>query len=700
MSSRGYTVAEKYEYVAPFQKRLIERDFPTEQLTILAQKEGNRKKPIYEMHKWWARRLGANVRSLVIASNLPSSSHMNTFLKKFYNPDVSFKSVVFDPFMGGGTSLIESSKLGARTIGVDIDPIAWFITKKELEYCNPKELWEEYHRIEVDISSELKKWYKTKIKNGKVFDVIYYFWVSEIKCPKCENTFECHPHYTLSKPKKNDDKTVFCKKCHAIHEIPKDRKRFKCHKCSTYTTLNKGTVGNGKFTCPYCKHNADIRSTIEPGQPLNRKLFALEYLDHQGNRKFKKAAQYDTTLYEAASNELSKTKDQLIFPREHIPTENRSDNRPLTYGFSHYYQLFNDRQLLCISLLFKRINEIQDPNIQENLLLAFSDSLASNNVLCGYAFGYGKLTPLFSIHGYRAISRPVEGNVWGALLGRGSFVKCAKKLIRAKEYAENPYEFTYIKNKRKRLYLTTPIHKDVATNIEEWAEKDSSSVVLNCDSKAIQKIPSESVDIILTDPPYYDNLAYSELSDFYYVWLKVALNKRYPNTFTRKSTPIQETIMVIKHTETEHDRYTSDLIEVFNNCRRIIKDNGIMVFTYHHNQKKAWLALGTAIMESRFTITNVFPILSEGKSGFHSSPRNIKWDSVFVCRVKTNLKKKKFSSKISHNQVDASLRKWVERLTKSDICLTEAELESFKNSLKIFRCAINNGTKDNLKDIL
>ena len=700
MSSTIDALTEEFECVGPFQKRLVERDFPIEQLIELAQKEGNRKKPIYEMHKWWARRLGVNVRSMIIASNLPSTTHLNTVMKKFYDPNVSFRSVVFDPFMGGGTSLVESSKLGARTIGIDIDPVAWLITKKELEFCDPKTLQEEFNRIMEDVSSDLKKWYKTKIANGKTLDVIYYFWVNEIECPKCKESFEGHPHYVLSSPKKHDYKTVFCKACHTIHTIPKDKNKFICDRCNSHTNTDKGTVSNGTFICPHCNHKASVISTINPGQPLNNKLFALEYIDNEGNRKFKKATRYDTLLYEAASDELLKIKEQLFFPSEAIPIANRTDNRPLTHGYKYYCQLFNDRQLLCISLLFRRITEIENTNVQENLILAFSDSLASNNMLCGYAFGYGKLSPLFSIHGYRIVSRPVEGNVWGALLGRGSFIKCAKKLIKAKEYAENPYELSYTGNKRERLYLATSIHDEIATNMDDWTENHLSSVVLNCNSKAMQEIQSKSVDLIITDPPYYDNLAYSELSDFYYVWIKSALKDTYPDIFNKTSTPIEDTTMVRSNNDAEHDKYRSDLIEVFNNCKRIVKDNGLMVFTYHHNKPKAWLALGTAILESGFVVTNVFPLLSEGKSGFHSSPRSIKWDSVFVCRKDNAIRKKKFSKRISDKQLDTAVTHWNDRLVKSNIVLTEAEWDSFENSLKIFKCSANGGTREHLEDMI
>jgi putative DNA methylase len=185
-----------------YDRLLIERDFPIEKISELAQREGNKKKPIYEMHKWWARRLGANIRAILIASCLKSSNHVDTVWKKFYEPNITKNTTILDPFMGGGTTLIEASKLGAKTIGIDIDPVAWFITKKEIEYCNPNKILEEFKKIEEDISKDILHFYKTIDHSGNEVDVIYYFWVDVIKCPQCKETFEGHPHYMLFKSKK------------------------------------------------------------------------------------------------------------------------------------------------------------------------------------------------------------------------------------------------------------------------------------------------------------------------------------------------------------------------------------------------------------------------------------------------------------------------------------------------------------------
>lgn len=96
--------------------------------------------------------------------------------------------------MGGGTSIIEATKCGFRTVGVDIDPVAWFITKNKLE-------------------ESIKSFYKTDLENGEFAEVIYHFWVDVIKCSDCNSTFEGHPHFKLYESHKKQYQVVFCPDC-------------------------------------------------------------------------------------------------------------------------------------------------------------------------------------------------------------------------------------------------------------------------------------------------------------------------------------------------------------------------------------------------------------------------------------------------------------------------------------------------------
>jgi putative DNA methylase len=603
----------------------IEVDLPVEELIPLAEREGNRKKPVYEVHKWWARRLGSNFRMLLLGALLPSGTTKRELWREFYRSHRHRKLVVVDPFMGGGTSIVEATKLGARTIGNDIDPVAWFVTKKEVEAVDLESLKEDFRAVERDVAPFIKRFYQHVTREGERLDVTTFFWVAVIRCGRCKYRVEAHPHYQLCLDARNKRQAVFCRSCHEVAWLSATRRSFECKRCGVQTTIFAGTIRQGIVRCE-CGYRRRLGDRVKLGRPLAMRLFALEVESEDGqSREFVRATARDMATYRAAAG----AGGGRPIARTSIPAKHRYDKRPLTYGFKYYDELFNARQLLCLRKIYRRILRVKNPMNREYLLLAFSDSLASNNMFCAYAFGYRKLTPLFGLHAYRFVSRPVEGNVWGCTFGRGSFKKCFEKLVRGKEYCQRPFEF----GSGFREKVATGEGFGAVTSIEPkgWYDGRSQSLLLNCDSADLRAIRDESADLILTDPPYYNNLPYSELSDFYYAWLRDALPHR-SKRWSRRNTPHREGLFVRRLTVDEHDRFLKGMRRVLVECCRILRRDGLMVFTYHHNDRRAWIALSEALLNSGFRVTNVLPVLSEGKSGFHSDSGNIKWDAVIVCR--------------------------------------------------------------------
>ena len=132
----------------------IEKDFPIERLNEIALKEANAKKPIYQIHKWWARRLGSIFRMIILATFLPQDISEDELWKRFYSRTDLGDKIILDPFMGGGTTIVEALKLGCKVIGVDIHPVAWFVTKKEVE---PLDIEEFKREIEAQARKEARE---------------------------------------------------------------------------------------------------------------------------------------------------------------------------------------------------------------------------------------------------------------------------------------------------------------------------------------------------------------------------------------------------------------------------------------------------------------------------------------------------------------------------------------------------------------
>ena len=679
----------------------LEKDIDLAPLFPLARREGNSKKPVYQMHKWWARRLGVNFRFFLLNATSQSRTRNKTIWRKFFNPDLKLDLTVLDPFMGGGTSIVEATKLGARTIGVDLDPLAWFIVNKQICEFDEASFIAEWKVIQNDIGDKISSYYKTKV-NGKTADVIHFFWVELIPCQSCHREFEGHIHYLLHSRK--SEKSVnprcvgFCQKCHEPHTLQNGEKFINC-KCGEQTEVEKGNLHLGKYRCPHCNHQGFVKDVPLDSLPLQQRLFAIEYIDPDtGKRAYKQVDDNDEFNFAKACQDLNQLWTELPIPDQYIPLEGRTDPRPVSFGYKKYHELFNNRQLLCLALILKRILDVKNEKHRELLLLAFSDSLACNNKFCSYAFGYQKLTPLFGLHAFRRISRPVEGNVWGTSIGRGSFSSSVEKVLRGKRYSAKPFEYRYTDRETEHVEGTLSANASIIDDVKNLnTSSRQSSFLTIADSRDLLWLPEKSVDLVLTDPPYYDNLAYSEMADFYYVWLKDHVN--WINTRSNQHAPMKNSLLVRSDDEEEHSRYTEGLSHAFSGCRKAIKDEGIMIFTYHHTNQKAWESVTMALRASDFEVTNCFPVLAEGKSGFHSNHGNLKWDVVFVCRPGLNDKAPKFSIKQGKRWISSRIAKWTDESHQKDKNFRDIDKRSLVFGLiasYLTRCKMPN---DKVRDV-
>jgi putative DNA methylase len=623
-------------------KTRIEGDVPIESLYELAMREGNSKKPVYEMHKWWARRLGSVFRLLLLLATAPEEQTDEEVWTRFYGGDDLSHLRLLDPFMGGGTSMIEAAKLRFQTAGVDIDPVAWFITRQEMSPCDVEVVEEAFARLESSEEAGRIRWlYQTTVPeqpDGRETDVIYNFWVDVLTCPNCGSTFEAHNHYKLLYHAKKPFQTVFCKVCHHTATLDASQHTLRCQHCAEVTEIERGPIERGNYTCPTCNHRGRIVDLPKPGFPLLKKWFAIEYLEPVNQRKaFKTPDAHDLERYSQAELLLASSLATLPFPRREIPLLGREDLRPTTHGYAFYSQLFNARQLLALGWLLEWISAIASPEIRDYFVLAFSDALAANNMLCSFAYGYDKLTPLFGLHAYNMITRPIENNVWGTVFGRGSFVRCLKKVIEGKRYCCFPYESRYDRTggKLEKVFVPSPISSRLVTTGEAWYQRsqEPNCLLLNHSSESLKEIHDGTVHLILTDPPYYNNLSYSELSDFYYAWTQPFLEQA-GAAWSAQTTPYNEALFVRQRTDSGQsiETFVTGLCSIFKESFRVLDDKGLFIFTYHHLDTAAWVPLAQALLDARFVVTNVFPVRSEGRSKFHSTEGTAKWDAVFVCR--------------------------------------------------------------------
>ncbi len=299
---------------------------------------------------------------------------------------------------------------------------------------------------------------------------------------------------------------------------------------------------------------------------------------------------------------------------------------------------------------------MEDENLSEFLLAGFTNALSTNNTFCMYDAHKLHLESAFSRHAFWPPNVPAEINVWGiGGMGRGPVRNFLVQVMKAKKYAQRPYEMLTtdddgLRNrlidqlgsdvaklvKRNRVFLPIEIIGTPAANFHALADGDGTSLLRCQTAEDLSFVPEASVDAVITDPPYYSNVMYAELSDFFYVWLRLGLKDRYPEAFGSPYAPKGWEIVVNKKQGKNEQFFLSGLARVFRECRRVLKDDGIMAFTFHHAEADAWADVLQALLDASFYVVAVYPVFSEMRTSGHIRGKRARtFDTIVVARKKT-----------------------------------------------------------------
>ena len=601
---------------------------PVEELARLAMREAWRPRAIYQAHKWFARRFGSAFRALLTGAALPSGSD---FWPTYYAGADWRGKIVLDPFVGGGTSVIEALRLGADVIGVDVDAVACAITRFETRAAATPDLEPAIERLRRRVGDRLAPYSLTTLPDGTTRTVLHFFWVQIVTCGGCAHPVEAHPHYQLAYEAEGKRQWVFCPDCHAVQELDRKRKTLHCASCGRRATIQAGTVKHGRLTCPRCATQERLIDAAGREGPPTWYLFALETLEQEPRgrtvpltqRKFRSATAADRALFAAAEAALAARADAEgrlpAIPERRIPVAGRADDRLPRYGYRRYRELFNARQLLHLSLLAEAIGEEEDGAVREALALAFSDHLTTNCMLTHYAFGWRRLAPLFTIRAFRHVPRPVEINPWLEGTGRGTFPNAVRAVTQAIAFDRTPKEPTLEGGFRQVSRRPAPI---------DGIAHGHAGLILHRSSEDLAGIADGTVDLVLTDPPYFDNIAYSELSDFFLPWLEIL--GLAAEAGADGVTGFQGNLAAKGRKKDALAPFRTALAACFREVARTLKPEGRLVFTYQHHTAGAWSALAGALAGAGLRPVQVFPLLGDGQLGLHGHAGSIRWDAVFV----------------------------------------------------------------------
>ena len=614
-------------------QRLIETDrFPFEFVSTLANRESWRKeihRPIYHLHKWWAKRLGSVFRGLALGSLLGED---NDLADAFYQPQESSDFSVFDPFMGSGTTLGEAHKLGLTALGRDINPVAVESVRVALGRLQAAPLEETFTELDRTVGPRIRRLYRTECSRSLPAQVLYYFWVMQATCPACYEKVDLFSSWVRARnayPRRKPEVKILCPSCDAWFKGLYAATEATCPACDLHFNPTKGNVRGADATCRTCEHTFSVREAVAaPGGCPNFRIYGKLILTKDGAKEYLPANVVDQEAYQSCVKMLS---DELKRESFRLPTLKLQDGyntcQAMGYGFRQWRDFFNARQLLALGWLHEAITSLPEDNARDAFLTLFSGTLEFNNMFASYkGEGTGAVRHMFAHHILKPERTPIEANLWGTPKSSGSFSGLFRgRIRRAIDYQSAPTELKSATNGEGAVVCSQPF----SGTLKAWPNADTyepRALYLSCGDSSSTGLAAGSVDLILTDPPFFDNVHYSELADFFYAWQQLT-----PRGFINgsSSTRAQGEVQ-----DTDPERFAVKLRAVFLECNRVLKQEGLLVFTYHHSRAEGWTALAEAVLGAGFIVVNAHPLKSEMSVATPKAQTKepIQLDIAIVCR--------------------------------------------------------------------
>ncbi len=585
-------------------------------------------RPIIGVHKWFARRPGTLFRGLLLAE------FGNDFLDRtfFQSNDLAGLRIA-DPFMGGGTPLIEANRIGCDVQGFDVNPMSAWVVREEMEQLDLDAYRRAARSLLTALHGEIHRHYRTDcpLYGDANVPVKSFIWVKTMDCRACERPFDLFPGYVLAKDRRHPKNVLVCATCGNLNEVEDLGRPGACGTCHAILRT-KGPARRSRCDCPHCGHAN--RYPSDTGPPRHR-LFAIEYhnpkrrREHKG-RFFKKPDSADDARFSAASRRWERMTPRFV-PDQEIPAGDETA-RLHRWGYDCYRDMFNPRQLLGLELSCRLIAAQENDRIRRALATNLSDLLRYQNMLCRYDTASLKSLDIFSIHGFPVGLVQCESNLLGivngagANVGSGGWSNISAKYVKAKRYCDAPYEV----RQDGRRKIRVPIEHE---RIGERANGTDRRIAIRCESATQAMLAPHSLDAVFTDPPYFGNVQYAELMDFCYVWLRKLIGKQaegFSARYTRSSDELTGNVTQKRGLE----EFTEGLAEVYARMARALKPGAPLVFTYHHNRLDAYCAVGVAILDAGLVCSASLPCPAEMGGSIHIHGTNSSIiDTVFVCRT-------------------------------------------------------------------
>ncbi len=587
-----------------------------------------------------------------------------------------------DPTAGGGSIPFEAARLGVQAIANDLNPVAAFIMQATVDWPvrHGTAVLEEFQRLAADFverrEAALHACYPPEPQDRAVST--NYLWARTVSCPYCDGLVPLSPNWRLApgtgvrlRPEVTGGPGTAGRVC--SFEI-----------VESADEQSTGTVARGDGTCPFpdCGRVIDgdeIKEQAQDGR-MGEQLYAVVFkrrvetrtktgrIREKWVRGYRAPRPEDDNSAEIAGRLAEKMPVWEAFdivPNERFP-EDGNDTRPIQYGMPLWRDLFSPRQLLCHGTSVEVFREMFDADqaaspvgdvrkaaygylaLSLDKLLNYSARMtrwhASREVLAGtfdrhdfsFKWSYAEMAPLITGLGYDWAIKQTA--------------KCIGELVRLVHGDTAAVNGTGPANQLRLAGpndgTTVPSGPgDLLASIqrEPWAgAPESPPVAITCKpAESLDHIEDASIDVVVMDPPYYDNVMYAELADFFYVWLRRTAGHVFPELFRHRLTD-KENEAIANPARFKGKKgaralagrdYQERMAAIFRECARVLKPDGIMTLMFTHKATGAWDALTTGLMEAGFQITASWPINTEAAGSLHIKDKAAAKSTIFlVCR--------------------------------------------------------------------
>lgn len=721
-------------------KRFIEESFPVKEVSFESAREKNiRHGHISTLHIWWARRPLASSRATSYAALIPAVSAGD---KKEFNIKRNFiiefskwknsldqsmikqaredilkanngkPPKVLDPFGGGGAIPLEALRLGCETYSNDYNPVAVLIQKCTLEYPqkygkpfkiknNPSILFPEIIKqktLDFDLKTvpnrllyDVEKWSnwvlkETKKEIGRFYPnepdgsiPVAYIWARTIPCqnPSCGAEIPLMKQFWLAK-KSNKKVALFSyvenKKVH--FKIVGDGYETKPEGFNPV----QGTVARAVAICPVCGSVIDAKTTkklFQEGKTGQRMVVVVLHHPKKQGKTYRLATEKDLEIFREAENYLEEKRTKLMeewgidpVPDEEInylkdKTDELYSTRCLKYGIITWGDLFNSRQKLSLITFVEKVRFTYHKMAKEGYEEEYAKAVMSY-----LALGVDRLVDFGSS---LCVLNPTGGRGVVHTFGR-------QALPMVWDYAEsNPFL-------EQGAGWPTACEKNI-----KWIEHASQSlkipVTIFQSSATSLSYPDNYFDAIFTDPPYYDNVNYAELSDFFYVWLKRTIGDLYPELFATPLVPKSQEIVANPIRQGGQHKakafFESMLKKSFQEIYRVLKPNGIATIVYAHKSTSGWETLINSLLDSGLVVTGAWPINTEMVSKLNAQGTASLMSSIYIIARKTKREPTGFYNNIKE-ELKTYLYEKLERLWREGISGADFFIAAIGSAIEIF----------------